>query len=149
MPAEIVIFLLSICPLIELKGGLIAAALLGVNWKVSLLVCFLGNIFPVIFILLFIKKILAFFKNTKLMKFVEKIEDKADKKSKEVLKYKRVGLMLFVAVPLPGTGTWTGSLIASFLNMKIKDAFISITIGSFISAILMAVASYGLLGIFM
>ena len=147
---ELIIFLISILPILELRGGLIAAKLLGVRLIPAMIICYVGNILPIPFILLFIKRIFAFMKRHGiLVKFVESIENRGKKKADEVKgsKWEKWGLLTFVAVPLPGTGGWTGALIASLLNMKVKDSFPVIMVGVAIAGIIMAVFSYGLLGI--
>ena len=120
MPKEVFIFLVSMLPLIELRGGLIIASLL----KVPLVQ---ANI------LLFIKKIFEFMKKHNIMKkLVYKLEDRAAKKSSGVEKGEFIFLLLFVGIPLPGTGAWTGSLIASLLEFDIKKASLAILIGLFL-----------------
>ncbi len=146
LSSEIIIFIISMIPALELRGGLIAASLLGVDWKIAMILCIIGNIIPVPFILLFINKIFELLKRTKLKGIVYKIEKKANKNSSKVLKYENLGLYLFVALPLPGTGAWTGALIASMLGMKFKNAFISICLGILTAAVIMALFSYGVLG---
>lgn len=146
LSSEIIIFIISMIPVLELRGGLIAASLLGVDWKIAMILCIIGNIIPVPFILLFINKIFELLKRTKLKGIVYKIEKKANKNSSKVLKYENLGLYLFVALPLPGTGAWTGALIASMLGMKFKNAFISICLGILTAAVIMALFSYGVLG---
>ena len=145
---ELIIFIISMIPILELRGGMIAASLLGINWKVAMLICILGNIIPIPFILLFVKKVFEFLKNTSLSKLIYKLEKKADSKSKDILKYKKFGLFLFVAIPLPGTGAWTGAMIASLLGLKLKNAVISIFLGIVTAAIIMSIFSYGILGFF-
>ena len=113
-------------PILELRGGMIAAALLQVNKIHAFVLCLVGTLLPIPFILLFIKQILNWMKNTRFVKLVHKIEKKAEEKSKQVNKYKTLGLYIFVAIPLPGTGAWTGALVASFLDMPFKNAMLSI-----------------------
>lgn len=147
---EIIIFLISLLPVLELRGGLIAASLLGVELIPAMIICYLGNILPIPFILLFIKKIFAFMKKHGiLVKLVEWLENRGAEKGEEVKKSKweKWGLLVFVAIPLPGTGGWTGALIASVLNMKIKDSFPVIALGVAVAGIIMAILSYGLLGV--
>lgn len=113
-----------------------------------MLICILGNIIPVPFILLFVKKVFELLKKTRFSKFIYKFEQKADNKSKDILKYKKLGLFLFVAIPIPGTGAWTGSMIASLLGFKMKNAIVSIFLGVITAAIIMSIFSYGVLGFF-
>ena len=145
MPKEVFIFLVSMLPLIELR--LIIASLLKVPLMQANIICILGNILPIPFILLFIKKIFEFMKKHNILKnLVYKLEDRAAKKSSGVEKGEFIFLLLFVGIPLPGTGAWTGSLIASLLEFDIKKASLAILIGIIIAAIIMDIVSYGVLG---
>ena len=147
MPKEVFIFLVSMLPLIELRGGLIIASLLKVPLVQANIICIIGNIIPIPFILLFIKKIFEFMKKHNIMKkLVYKLEDRAAKKSRGVEKGEFIFLLLFVGIPLPGTGAWTGSLIASLLEFDIKKASLAILIGIILAAIIMDIVSYGVLG---
>ena len=147
MPKEVFIFLVSMLPLIELRGGLIIASLLKVPLVQANIICIIGNIIPIPFILLFIKKIFEFMKKHNIMKKLEyKLEDRAAKKSSGVEKGEFIFLLLFVGIPLPGTGAWTGSLIASLLEFDIKKASLAILIGIILAAIIMDIVSYGVLG---
>lgn len=142
IPAEIIIFIVSLLPVLELRGGLIAASLLKVNWIYAFPICIVGNLLPIPIILLFIDKIFAALKNTRLKKIVEHFEKRAAAKSNAVTKHRRWGLFLFVAIPLPGTGAWTGALIASMLRMKVKEAFLPIVWGVFAAGLIMSFVSY-------
>ena len=146
--AEWIIFIISMIPILELRGGIIAAKFLGVNWKLALGICMIGNMIPIPFILLFIKKIFEWMKKTRFHKIPEFFEKKANAKAESILKYKKLGLFLFVAIPLPGTGAWTGALAASLLGIKLKDAIISILAGVVTAGIIMSIFSYGFLGLF-
>ena len=142
---EIVIFFVSMIPVLELRGGLIAASLLGIDWRLAMFICIVGNLLPIPFIILFIKKIFEYLKKTKFSNFVQKLEKKANKSSEKILKYEKLGLYFFVAIPLPGTGAWTGALVASLFGMNVKNAFFSILLGVFTAAVIMAIFSYGIL----
>ena len=145
---KVIIFLISLMPILELRGGMLAASLLRVDWKEAMGICIIGNILPIPFILLFINKIFQIMKNTRFVKLVNKFENKAREKSKDVFKYRNLGLFLFVAVPIPGTGAWMGSLVAALFGIPIKQALLSIFAGILSAAVIMAVLSYGVLGIF-
>lgn len=145
---EWIIFIISMIPILELRGGILAAKFLHVNWNLALGICMIGNLIPIPFILFFIKKFFEILKKTRFHKIPEFFERKAEEKKESILKYKKLGLFLFVAIPLPGTGAWTGALVASMLNIKLKDAFISILLGVITAGIIMSLFSYGLLGIF-
>ena len=144
IPGELTIFIISLLPILELRGGLIAAVLLGVPlWK-AFLVCFIGNILPVPFIILFIKKIFEFLRRFSFFdKFIGKLEAKTEKNKDKVLRYKQWGLLLFVAIPLPGTGAWTGALFAALLDIDLKKSFPIIALGVLIAGVIVAVLSYG------
>lgn len=143
---EIIVFVISLMPILELRGGLIAASLLGLQPMISLIVCFIGNILPVPFILLFITPIFTWLKKRKMFaKFVNKLESKALSKRDKIEKYEFWGLVLFVGIPLPGTGAWTGALIASLLDMNKKKAFLAILLGVVIASAIMMFLSFGLL----
>ena len=145
--AEVVVFIISMVPILELRGGLLAASLLNIPITTAIPICIVGNIIPIPFILLFIKAIFKWMKNFKhLGRLVDKIEAHAMKRSGRVEGTEFVGLMLFVGIPLPGTGAWTGSLIASLLDMDIKKAVIAELCGIAIATVIMSIISYGLLG---
>lgn len=147
MPKEVFVFLVSMLPLIELRGGLVVASLLKIPLLKANIICILGNIIPIPFILLFIKKVFEFMKKHNIFKkFVLKLEERAMKKSDGAQKGEFVFLLLFVGIPLPGTGGWTGSLIASLLEFDIKKASVAIFIGILMAAVIMDIVSYGVLG---
>ena len=109
--------------------------------------CVLGNIIPVPFILLLITPVFRWLKGTRTFRpMVEKLESRAMGKSEQIEKYQFWGLVLFVGIPLPGTGAWTGSLIASLLGVKFKKAFPAVLLGIVIATVIMSILSYGLLG---
>ncbi|MBQ7045787.1 MAG: small multi-drug export protein [Clostridia bacterium] len=140
---ELVVFVVSLLPILELRGGLVAAAILGVEWYKAFPICVLGNILPIPIVLLFIRQILNWLKKRAMFKkLVDKIEKKAQKNTAKVLKYKKWGLFLFVAIPLPGTGAWTGALVANFLDMRFKSAFPLILAGVFVAGLIMMILSY-------
>ena len=146
MPAELVCFIVSLFPILECRGGLIGAKLLGVNLLTALPICIIGNILPVPFILLLLNKIFQFFKRTKHHKLVDKIEAHAMKKSESLSRGEFLGLLLFVGIPLPGTGAWTGSMIAAMLGMDRKRSSVAIGLGVLLAAFIISVIFYGLLG---
>ena len=147
IPSELIVFLVSMFPILELRGGMIAAKLLDVDFFRAFVICYIGNILPLPFILLFIRKIFQFLKKFhKVGKAIEKLEIRSMRKSENVKKYRFWGLLAFVAIPLPGTGGWTGSLIAALLDMRISFSFPVIALGVLIANIIMSVFSYGFLG---
>lgn len=147
VPAELIVFFVSMFPIVELRGGMIAAKLLDIEFLRAFVICYIGNILPLPFILLFIRKIFQFLKRfEKIGKIIEKLEIRSMRKSESVQKYRLWGLLAFVAIPLPGTGGWTGSLIAALLDMRISHSFPVIALGVLIANIIMSIFSYGLLG---
>ena len=145
MTKEMVSFIISMVPILELRGGLIAASLLGIGVVKAIVICILGNIVPIPFILFFITPIFNWMKKTSLLRpMVEKLESKSMAKSDQIQKYEFWGLALFVGIPLPGTGAWTGALIAALLGIEIKKASLSIFIGLIIATIIMTIISYGI-----
>ena len=146
---ELVIFIISMIPILELRGGLLAAgpAFLDVEMWRAIPICIVGNLIPVPFILLFITAIFNWLKKTKLFRpMVEKLESRAMNKKDQIEKYEFWGLLLFVGIPLPGTGAWTGSLIAALLGIKFKKAFPAVVIGICMATVIMWFISYVLLG---
>lgn len=145
---EVIVFIISMIPILELRGALLVAGpLLGVPVSVAVPISVIGNIIPVPFILLLITPIFQWMKGTKLFRpMVEKLESKAMSKSDQIEKYEFWGLVLFVGIPLPGTGAWTGSLIAALLGIKFKKAFPAVILGILIATVIMCFISYVLLG---
>ena len=143
-----VVFIISLMPILELRGGLLAASLLKIPEIEAIPISIIGNILPIPFILLFIKQIFKWMKKVKLFRgLIEKLEKRAMSKSDQIQKYEFVGLMLFVGIPLPGTGAWTGALIAALLRIRFKKAFLAIFLGIILATVIMSIVSYGLLGV--
>lgn len=142
---EVIIFIISMCPILELRGGLIAAAILKVDLLVAFPICVLGNMLPIPLILLFIRRIIEWLKHFKrLNKLAVWIENKANAKSGNVGKYMVWGLFMFVGIPLPGTGAWTGALVADALNIRMKRALPAIFAGVVMAGVIISLVSYGL-----
>lgn len=149
IPGELVIAIISVLPILELRGGMLAATFLGVEvWK-AFIICGVCTMLPIPFILLFINKIFDWMRNTRLVKLVNKLEEKGRQKSKKINEYKTLGLFIFVAIPLPGTGAWTGALAASIMRMPLKNSLLSIGLGTLAADIIMTLVSYGVLGAFL
>ncbi len=144
--AKVVIFIVSLIPILECRGGLIVASLLKVNIWQAIPICVIGNCLPIPFILLFIKRIFAWLKKFNWSKpLIEKLEKRAMNKSNDMSNGEFIGLMLFVGIPLPGTGAWTGALVAALLEMDIKKASLAIFLGVLIATVIVSALSYGLL----
>lgn len=149
LPHELIIFFVSMLPIVELRGGLILAPLFGMNIVKAILICLAGNIIPVPFILLFITKIMDRLKTTRILKgFAERLEKKAMGKSEKIARYEFWGIVLFVGIPLPGTGAWTGCFIAALLGVKFKKAFPAVIIGLLIATTIMCLITYGIPALF-
>lgn len=149
---EIIVFLISMMPVLELRGGLIAASLLRLPpWK-SYIICIIGNLIPIPLILWLIKSVLhrmekssvSFFKA-----FAKWLHQKVQKNKKGIETYGFWGLVFFVGIPLPGTGAWTGSMIAAVLDMDRKKTFFAVFLGVFFASIIMMLISFGLLARFL
>lgn len=145
---EIIVFVISMCPILELRGGIIAARLLGMEPLLGYLICMIGNILPIPFILWLINKILNKMRTSKSKKIngiAKWLDKKVDKHKGQIEKYGYWGLVLFVGIPLPGTGAWTGCLIASVLEMDKKKSFLAALLGVFMASIIMMLIFYGIL----
>ena len=144
---ELIIFIISMIPILELRGGLLAASLLKVSAAKAIPICIIGNIIPIPFILLFIRQIFKVLKKTKLFHgLIVKMEDRAMGKSDQIKRYEFLGLLLFVGIPLPGTGAWTGALVASLLGIDWKKAFGAIVVGVCMASVIMYILSYVVIG---
>lgn len=178
LPKELYVFIISMLPIVELRGAIPVGAALNIPFYLNYLIAVVGNLLPVPFILMFIPKILDFMARFKFFRpVVEWLRKKADKNSGKILKTKGsengenvegesaegesgaeedkkekmswgvfTALMIFVAVPLPGTGAWTGSLVAALFNLPKRYSFLAATLGVMISGVIMCLASYGVLG---
>ena len=145
---EIIVFLISMCPILEIRGGLIAASLLHMDPVISYIICIIGNILPIPIILWLINKVLRWMRNSKSKKIngvAKWLDSKVEKHKGQIEKFGYFGLVLFVGIPLPGTGAWTGCLIASVLEMDKKKSFLAALLGVFIASIIMMILSFGLL----
>ena len=123
--------LVSMVPIIELRGGIPFGVALGLPYHLAFPFAVIGNVLPAPFIIVYIRKIFMLMRRymPRLNGMVDKLEEKAHLKGQEVSKYKYIGLWIFVAIPLPGTGAWTGSLAAAFLNMRLRKAFPAVLMG--------------------
>lgn len=145
IPEELVAFVISLFPVLECRGGMIAARLMEIPFVTAFLICYVGNMLPIPFIILFIRKIFDFLRRFKFFeKIIVKLEAKTDKNKDKILKYKSWGLLLFVAIPLPGTGGWTGALMAALLDIRFKRALPIIALGVLIAGFIMSALTYGL-----
>lgn len=147
MAKVLTVFLLSMVPLLELRGAIVAGSIAGLPWYVSYVVSVVGNILPVPIILLFVRQVFSFMKKRggRLERAACWFESKGTSKSDKITKYATFGLFLFVAIPLPGTGAWMGSLIAALMNMRFKHSLISVFLGILTAGLIMSLACYGII----
>lgn len=144
---DIIIFIISLMPILELRGGLLAASLLDVEFVRAVVICIAGNVLPIPIVLLFLKKVLDLFEKWSVTKkIVDWLLKKVDSKREQIDKYGYWGLVIFVGIPLPGTGAWTGALLAVVLGLNRKKSFVCILLGVILAAIIMSIVSYGILG---
>ena len=143
-------FFISMLPVVELRLGLPYGIALGLDYPLALTAAVLGNMLPVPFIILFIRQIFAWMRRhmPKLDGLVIRMEKKAEKNRAAVEKYAFWGLVILVAIPLPGTGAWTGALVAAMMEIRLKRAFPAIAIGVAIAGVIVSVITYGAQAIF-
>lgn len=146
MPPILVIFLVSMIPILELRGGLLVASAMGIPMWQAIPVCIIGNLIPVVLVLLFITPVFNLLKKLPFLRgIVGKLENKANgKHAGKIRKAEFIGLLLFVGIPLPGTGGWTGSLLASLLNVKFWKALVAVVLGLLLATAIMSAISYGI-----
>lgn len=146
---EVALFIVSMIPLIELRGSIILGAALNMNWLSVFLISVIGNLIPIPFIILLVRPVFAWLKKTRLLSgLVTRFEAKLLQKADKVTRYESIGLAIFVGIPLPGTGAWTGAGIAALLGMRLKPALLSITVGVIAAGVIMTAGAYGLFGFF-
>ncbi len=143
-------FLISMIPVVELRGGLPFGITSGLPFPLAFFASVLGNMLPVPFIIVFIRKIFTWLRAhwPWMNNVVAILEKRAESKSEPIEKYGKWGLLLFVAIPAPGTGAWTGALIAALMNMRIKQAVPVIFIGVCIAGIIMSAVTFGAIHLF-
>lgn len=141
----IMTFLVAMVPVLELRGAIPFGVSNDLNIWVAILLSVLGNLVPVPFIILFVRKIFEWLrtKSKWLEKMVSKLETRAEKKAETVQRYEFWGLVILVAIPLPGTGAWTGALVAAMMKLRMRKSFPAIAVGVVIAAILVSVITYG------
>lgn len=143
---EGICFIISLLPILELRGGLLAASLLQLDYPRALAICVLGNLLPIPFVLLGINQALRLMERLPLTAGVAGwVRRKAEKNKPQIQRYGFWGLTLFVGIPLPGTGAWTGALVAALLHMPLRRSVPAILLGIVMAAAIMSLLSYGLL----
>lgn len=143
-------FVISMVPVVELRGGLPYGIALGLDYPLALAMAVIGNMLPVPFIIFYIRKVFIWIRRHMqwMDDIITRIENKAHLKGQTVQKYGALGLCILVAIPLPGTGAWTGALVAVLLDMRMKKALPSIFLGVLIAAAIMTAVTYGVIHIF-
>ena len=143
---ELCVLFCSMLPIIELRGAIPLGAGFGLPWWQTYLIAVVGNMLPVPIILLFVKSVLTWMKGCKIKffnKIANKMFEKAEKNRAKIAKYAFWGLALFVAIPLPATGAWTGTLVAALFDMKFWKSLLSAVIGVMVAGVIMTLVSYG------
>lgn len=142
--------LMAMVPVIELRGAIPFGVAAGITVKQALTCAIIGNLIPIPFILLFLRKVFLWMRKISpgFENLVEKLESRAKSKKGIVDKYEIIGLILLVAIPLPGTGAWTGALVATVLDIRMRRALPAITVGVIIAGILVSVVTYGGVAVF-
>ena len=141
------VFIISLIPVLELRGAIPYGFAAGIPAWVVVLVSVIGNMLLVPFVILSVRSVFAWLKKMKFMRgFVEWSENRVLKNKKMIAKYETLGLMLLVAIPLPGTGAWTGAMLAGLLGMRLKTALPAIFIGVIIAAVIVTGVTYGFIG---
>ena len=143
-------FFLSMVPVIELRGGLPYGIALGLDYPAALMAAVLGNMVPVPFIIIYIRHIFTWLRKRSSWwdLRITRLERKAHLKGRVVQKYSAIGLCILVAIPLPGTGAWTGALVAAVLDMRLQRALPSIFLGVCIAAAIMTMVTFGVIHVF-
>ena len=142
--------LVSMVPVVELRGGIPYGVAAGLPVWLAYIAAFIGNLIPVPFILVYIRQIFKWIRKhmPRLNNVIDNLEKKAHLKGATMQKYQYLGLAIFVAIPLPGTGAWTGALAAAFLDMRMKKAFPAAVLGVAVAGFLISILTYGVASLF-
>ena len=142
--AAIVTFFVSMVPVLELRGAIPMGVAGGLSPLAAMVIAIVGNMVPVPFLILFTRRVFNWLKTKgRIRMLVEKLEARATEKSRLVKQYAWIGLCVLVAIPLPGTGAWTGALVAAIMDMRLKKAMPAITLGVVIAGFIITVLTYG------
>ena len=143
--AELVTFLMAMVPVIELRGAIPYGVIAGLSVPTAFVLAVIGNLVPIPFLIVFTRKVFDWLKSKSewLSNLVHRMEAKADKRKGLVESSEFLGLVILVAIPLPGTGAWTGALVAAMLNMRLKRAMPAITVGVLIAGVIVTTLTYG------
>ena len=149
IPGELIVFIISLLPVLELRGGIpVGIGIYHFVWYKALCLAIIGNLLPVPFLLLFFRALVRYIRKVRWgQRIINPIVHHAERRTAAIQRYGKLGLVLFVAAPLPGTGAWTGAVIASLLGIRFKSAFLSIMAGVIIAgAIVTALTLMGWVG---
>lgn len=142
----LVVFGISMVPVIELRGAIPIAIAYDIPWQIAYILCVVGNLFPVPFIIAYMKPLFGFIRRSRLfVKVIDWLENRTMKKAETVLKYSGIALFIFVAIPAPGTGAWTGAMIAAILGMRMKYSLPWIALGVAVAGMIVTLLSYHLI----
>lgn len=143
-------FFISMLPVVELRAGLPWGIALGLDYELALTAAVLGNMLPVPFIIVYIHKVFVMLRQhfPRMDSYISGLEEKAHLKGETVRKYGPIALLIFVGIPLPGTGAWTGALIAAILDLRLKSAVPCIFLGVLMAAAIMTGLTFGVIHIF-
>lgn len=140
----LIVIILAMMPVGELRASMIFAAAAGLDWHIALPVSIIFNLIPIPFVILLLRPVLEWIKKMRWIgKYATAFHNKILEKSKKVQKYEKYGLLVFVAIPLPGTGAWTGAAIAAILDMRLKRSMPTISLGVVIAGLIMTIVCYG------
>lgn len=151
MLSALLIIFIGFLPVLEIRGAVIMGVGLGMPWPMAYIFGLIGNLIPVPFLLLLLKPVFKYMRrNRKLRKFSNWVVKRAIRKIRDnpsILKYTILGLTIFVAVPLPGTGVWTGAVIAALLDMKLKHAMPALAVGAAIAGVIVLITTLGVISL--
>ena len=141
--------LVSMIPVVELRGGIPFGVSLGLSVPAAYLAAVIGNLLPIPFIIVYIRRVFRWLRKSlpRLDRMVDALERKAHLKGRIITRYKYLGLTLFVAIPLPGTGAWTGALAAAFLDMPLRRAMPAVILGVLTAGVVISVLTFGVVNI--
>lgn len=141
--------LVSMLPVVELRGGIPFGVAAGLTLPLATLAAIIGNMLPIPFLILFTRRVLQWLRRRvpRLERLVSRLEQRAEDKKELVLRYKFWGLLILVAIPLPGTGAWTGALVAAVMDLRLKSALPAIFGGVVIAAAIVAVVTLGVIAL--
>ena len=145
LKAKLITFLMAMVPVVELRGARPYGVLSGLSVHQAFIIAVVGNLLPIPFLVVFTRKVFTWLRTISpgLDRFVRKLEDKAEQKKDIVLKSEFWGLLILVAIPLPGTGAWTGALVAAMMDMRLKRAMPAIIAGVLIAGVVVTTLTYG------